>query len=253
MISKKDRIAYLSLRDPMDLRSNSGLQYYMNQTIERYCGTVDLYYPKGLCIIYLTKVFMKLHKWKTGRYTLFYNGKLAALLFGIYFTIYLARSRNKYDYIFISRGSGIIPYLVTKIPIIYCSDTTFSLMYGYYKSFSWITYRQFLSFDKVEQAAIRRSKLLFYPTCWAANSAIRDYKADKSKVFILPSGANIPKEILPSEEEIPKRKCSSPVNLLFIGKDWQGKGGEIASNALKLIKKKMCATTLTVIGCKPPT
>ena len=64
-------------------------------------------------------------------------------------------------------------------------------------------------------------------------------------------GANIdnpPEEFIIEE----KLKNTQVCNLLFLGVDWERKGGEIAFNTLKELNRKGVHTTLTVCGCIPP-
>jgi len=142
-----------------------------------------------------------------------------------------------------------INYLETNIPIIYLSDITFKLYNGYYPSnfdqqqIEWIS--------NIESTAISKASKVVYPSDWAAQSAIDDYDAEKDKVKVIPFGANL--EDPPSAEEVSfSRKNTSSCRLLFIGKDWDRKGGEIAFQTLISLHHMGVDTELIVLGSVPP-
>ena len=102
----------------------------------------------------------------------------------------------------------------------------------------------------IEQSAINKADLLLYPTIWAADSAITDYGADESKLKIVPFGANM--DQIPSKEMVNTKKKSDKCRLLFLGVDWERKGGEIAFETLIELGKMNVNAELTVCGCIPP-
>src|SRR5260370_37309453 len=98
--------------------------------------------------------------------------------------------------------------------------------------------------------AIKKASLLVYPSAWAAQSAIEDYHADKQKVHFMPFGANF--EAIPPREIAEKRKKSDRCKLLFVGTDWQRKGGDIAFETLLKLEEMGIQAVLIVCGCTPP-
>ncbi|NJL54830.1 glycosyltransferase family 4 protein [bacterium] len=89
-----------------------------------------------------------------------------------------------------------------------------------------------------------------YSSQWAADSAIRDYGADPSKVEVIPFGANLDEP--PSAEQVLSREPSSTCRLLFVGKDWQRKGGDIAVQTLIALNQMGIDTELTTVGTVLP-
>ena len=116
--------------------------------------------------------------------SMFYQSTLYSIFLGIYFTLRL--KFEKFDLIFISRSSIIIPFLKVHIPIIYTSDTTFNLMLDYYEHFTNITESQRTQGEFIEQTAISRSQLCIYPSVWAAKSAVQHYGGYPKTVAVDP-------------------------------------------------------------------
>jgi glycosyltransferase involved in cell wall biosynthesis len=142
-----------------------------------------------------------------------------------------------------------IAFLETSLPIIYLSDTTFKNMIDYHPSFSNLLSFSLREGNLIEQRAINKASQLIYPSEWAANSAIRDYGASPKKVHVV--------QISPSMDRIPhsyveKAYNKDSCNLLFVGRDWQRKGGDLAVAAREKLAESGLQTQLTIVGCQPP-
>jgi glycosyltransferase involved in cell wall biosynthesis len=98
--------------------------------------------------------------------------------------------------------------------------------------------------------AIRKASLLVYASGWAAQSAIDDYHADPQQVHVALMGANFDNP--PSKEIIEQKQKSQSCRLLFIGFDWQRKGGDIAFETLLKLEEEGIEAELIVCGCVPP-
>jgi glycosyltransferase involved in cell wall biosynthesis len=242
------KIAYLCQFDPLDKRTNSGTQWYMIKALRENGNEVYPIFQNDAISKFCMRVLYKFYRLRYKNASMFYHSTLLSIFYGIYFTLRL--KFKKFDLIFISRGSPIIPFLKVNIPIVYTSDATFHLMLNYYDGYANITKDQCNQGEYIEQTAISRSQLRIYPSVWAAKSAIHHYGANSQKVFVIPSGANFDKE-LPSPNALAKRLSSASCKILFVGRDWNVKGGEVALEAVNILNKGGIPTTLTVIGCKP--
>ncbi|MGP8022618.1 MAG: glycosyltransferase family 4 protein [Methanobacterium sp.] len=243
------KIAFLTATNPRDKKSRSGTLYYMGQALQKHCG--DVYYlgPLDTKMENLTKWFndisIKLFKKN-------YSYEHSILLSRSYARIIKHKLREEsFDLIFAPVASTEIVFLNTEIPIVYTSDSTFALNSDYYPDyFSKQIVLSKMEGDYIEKSAIRKADLILYPSSWAAHSAIKDYKSDKSKVYIIPFGANIDES--PSKKIIMDKKKSGNCKLLFLGVDWKRKGGEIAFETLLELETMGFIAELTVCGCIPP-
>ena len=91
-----------------------------------------------------------------------------------------------------------------------------------------------------------------YPSEWAANSAIYDYHALPEKIEIIPFGVNL--DDSPSLEQVFPNKRASPcrLRLLFVGRDWSRKGGDIAFQTLISLCDQGIDAELTMVGSVLP-
>jgi glycosyltransferase involved in cell wall biosynthesis len=158
-------------------------------------------------------------------------------------------ANDQFDIIFAPYGSRQIAFLETSIPIISLADATFQNLVDYYPDFSnlmWFSQREG---NLIEQRSISKSSHLIYPSEWAANSAIRDYGAPPDKVHIVHIGPCLDR--LPSAIA-DRANAKRGMNLLFVGRDWQRKGGDLAVAALEKLAQSGLKAQLTIVGCQPP-
>ncbi len=243
------KIAFLTATNARDKKSRSGTLYYMGQALQKHCG--DVYYlgPLNSKMKKLTRWFndisIKLFKKN-------YSYEHSILLSRSYARIIKHKLREEsFNIIFAPVASTELVFLNTEIPIVYTSDSTFALNSDYYPDyFSKQLVLSRIEGDYIEKSAIKKSDLILYPSSWAAQSAIMDYKSDKSKVHIIPFGANIDEP--PSKKIIKNKKKSGNCKLLFLGVDWKRKGGGIAFETLLELEKIGFIAELTVCGCIPP-
>jgi len=151
-----------------------------------------------------------------------------------------------------SPGSIPVARLHSDIPIVIYADATFAgLVESYYESVS--SDRDYLAKGhSLEKEALDRCALAIFASDWAAETATKFYGISPAKIEVIPFGANLEnqhseKEILSAIELRSRDLC----RLLFVGVDWERKGGVIAvAIADKLIERGI-KTKLTVVGCIP--
>lgn len=246
-IKNKLKIAFLTSADPKDKRSWSGLYYYMAKALKRYCGEVYFLGPVKIDSEVTKPLKMIADLFPDKRYN-YHHNSLSSIKYAEIFKQKL--DKQPFDIIFAPTASTEIAFLNTKIPIIYLSDTTFALIHNYYPEFSNLMDISIEEGNCIERLAIKKSKVVLYPTEWAANSAIKDYGADRNKIRVIPFGANL--DIAPQKEKIQNKRKSGTCRLLFVGVDWKRKGGEIAFETLLHLEKLGLKAELIVCGCKPP-
>jgi glycosyltransferase involved in cell wall biosynthesis len=242
------RIAYISLKDSGDRRSWSGTLYNMGRALERHCGDVvrigslEPFSVRGRRFVGNT-----IHR---------FSGQTLLYLYTTAISKRIARvvetqlCRQPFDVVFAPAASAILPHLRTSIPAVYLSDATVRLMLAYYSDFTGMLPSQIKVADGLERAAIKKASQLVYPSSWAGSSAINDYGAKPSKINIVPFGANLDNP--PSREEALRTATGNPCRLLFVGVEWQRKGGEIAFETLLGLERLGIPAELTIVGCAPP-
>ncbi len=101
------------------------------------------------------------------------------------------------------------------------------------------------------EKALKKASAVVSSSKWAAQSVVKDYNISPNKVHTVPFGANI--ERTPPEEIVERRKKSDCCRLLFIGANWQRKGGEIAFETLLKLEELGIRAELVICGSIPPT
>ncbi len=158
--------------------------------------------------------------------------------------------KNPCDVIFAPVASREVSLLDGKTPVIYMSDATPELIkdtYDLYQDES-----EFLVADQQEQAAISKATKMVYPSQWVADSAVNYYHADPQDIKVVPFGANVDPDVIPTVEQTLEKCNDRCCHLLFIGKDWERKGGYIAFETLKILNQMGIDSELTFLGCIPP-
>lgn len=225
-------IAFLSSLNPTDIHNWSGTLYYIYQSLQKehsitwvgqqqYAGVIEFHHSNyGVDAPFISEKYAPLF------------GKQLSDLFDY----------ECYDLI-ICRDYFFLAYLVTETPVIYIGDTTFRLFNQYMQ----IKDREFLRMaDDLEKRAIQKANHIVYSSEWAKISAVADYHADPEKVSVIEFGANI--DDVPSfQDYMPNTTC----NLLFIGKNWEMKGGEKLLDIYHEVKSRGIDCTLTIIGSTP--
>ena len=146
-----------------------------------------------------------------------------------------------------------IAYLQTDKPIVFWTDATFNGMINFYPEFTNLCDETIRNGRQMEQAALSNCRLAIYASDWAAKSALRNYDIDKKKIKVVPFGANLERE--PHPEEIQNAiasRGSGPCKLLFVGVDWNRKGGETALTVTSTLNQRGVPAELHVVGCEPP-
>jgi glycosyltransferase involved in cell wall biosynthesis len=244
-------IAFLTSEDPRDRRSFSGTHYYMAKALAQYCGKVTLLGPVNPYQIFLGKVLNKVSRllFNTA-YIYEFNVSLARK----YARIFQKKlSAGQFDVIFASRATAEIAFLEAGPPIVFLHDSTVALrvrhfsIIGQHPHFSPRAWREA---NLLESLAISKSRLAVYSSQWAARSAIQDYHADPGKVHVIPFGANL--DETPSREAILAKKQADRCRMLFLGVEWDRKGGDIAFETLAQLDELKLPAQLTVCGCVPP-
>ncbi|MBS1537139.1 MAG: glycosyltransferase family 4 protein [Bacteroidetes bacterium] len=243
-------IGFLTSGDTKNKRAWSGTSYYIAKQLEKHFGNVIHLGPMKGNPMLIGKVGNKiLEKLTTKRYNFVHNFSLARK----YAKFFQPKIDNgNFDIIVGAASSTELSLLKTDIPIISINDLTSHLAQEYYPEYSKLTSNSKRVHHKIEQLSLAKSKLILYSSEWAANSAREHYKLPKSIIESIPFGANIDDEDIPDFSIIQQKKQSKVCNLLFVGVDWERKGGRIAYETMLRLLSHSVESTLTVCGCIPP-
>ena len=243
------KIAYLFHKDAASPAVQSNRPASILANLENQGVAVERFFP--LQADFSRSLFLQKIAWRLmGKY---YRGdRDEAYLRQFAASFRRAAQGRPFDFIF-SPGSEVITYLESDRPITFCADATFANLLDYYWDFTDLP-RKYLEKGHIqEKEALARAALAIYPSEWAAQSAIRDYGIAPDRVAVIPFGANFgswnTKEII--WPVIEQRTLENP-RLLFIGKHWQRKGGDIVVETARILRKRGIPVQVDVVGCQIP-
>jgi glycosyltransferase involved in cell wall biosynthesis len=249
MPNKPIHIAFISALDAKNKKSWSGIPYYMARALEKQSAKVSYLGPANpILALFFGKAISFLAQKILGKRFDYIHSKRISKAYSKIFSSKLRE--NDYNVIVAPAASSCIANLKTDIPIIYTSDCTFNNVLNYYPAYTDLTKASTKQGLEIEKKTIEKSAIVTFPSAWAANSAIKDYNKDLSKVHVFPYGANIDKA--PEKEKVLSKKKGKTCRLLFLGVMWERKGGNIAFDTLKELINAGIEAELTVCGCVPP-
>lgn len=101
--------------------------------------------------------------------------------------------------------------------------------------------------DVTEREALEAARLAIYSSRFMAERAEADFGDLGGKALSVPFGVNF--DGLP---DTPAAKPPmAPLNLLFVGKNWDRKGGAVALEALRALRADGIEARLSIVGCDP--
>jgi glycosyltransferase involved in cell wall biosynthesis len=222
----------------------------MLRALEKYCGDVVPLGPAGRGYYFAGKVCRQALR-LIGQNVDYKRTVALSRAFARIFERKLARGH--FDVIFAPIASVEIAFLETDLPIVRFEDVTARLFQNYAANLEGLSAWSLRQCEVIETRALERADQLVYPSQWAAQSAIVDYGMPETKIRIIPMGANL--DEIPEREQILTLRNIGPganCRLLFIGVDWNRKGGDIALATLQELRRRGVNASLTIVGCRPP-
>lgn len=242
------KIAFATTFDAQDMRRGSGTFYFMSQEIARqghtvhYVGPVTFRYPR------VSRLMRRLHEWWGKRYVAFldpYVGQLTGRSIAAKLAIL------DYD-LLLTNDPAICAFTPTNKPVVLYTDVMLTHNYSEAKlPNARLSNMSFLSLGlarKTLRAALQRARLCVFPVQWVADEAAH-YGADPAKVRLIPFGANV----LDPGRSLTESRTLRPnqVDLLFVGKDWARKGGDMAVQTTLELRRQGVQATLHCVGSRP--
>jgi glycosyltransferase involved in cell wall biosynthesis len=241
------RIGFVSMENASDATSWSGIPFQILEHLRAQGIDVEVLSPLDSKIKYAAvpaKAFARL------------RGETLSL---IHFPIVLRSYARQIESILrshpvdvvVSTSTVPITFLQCRQPIVAWTDAVFHAMRSYYgDAFSNLTRGAIERGEAQEQTALRRCSIAAYASTWAVNAAGRI--TDASKLRLLPFGSSLP--VRHSAEDVATMAKKKRANgrqrceLLFVGVDWDRKGGDVAVETARLLNDAGIETALRVVG-----
>ena len=237
------RIAFISSSDPTDVRSFSGTPFHMVRALKVHFPELDVVkqsraswaYRFDRAVWHLTRrrvnpyYWPRLNRWFAKRLARRWSGQ-RVLVIGVV-------------------NAALVSELASQVPVLNVTDATFALMRPFYTLFEELSARTAAAAEEMERRSIQLSVHNSFSSKWAANSAIRDYGADRNEVSVIPWGCNI--DDVPSSEVRPANKRGETCRLLFIGIHWHRKGGDLVLATGEILAARGVPVNIDIVGSAP--
>jgi glycosyltransferase involved in cell wall biosynthesis len=167
------------------------------------------------------------------------------------YSLFLHRELKAFDpdIVFAVVASPMIARLKSVAPIVHFSDSTYASLLNYYPGCTGLSRRTIRQGNLMESRALQNATIILFPSQWATDSAINDYKIDPAKIHTVPIGANF---YAVEPTSFVSSNWSDVCRLLFVGVDWERKGGDVARAVLVELLNRGVRAELHVVGCNPP-
>jgi glycosyltransferase involved in cell wall biosynthesis len=244
------KLAYASTFDSRDILNWSGTPFHMSKAFSEagmrvdYIGSLKRQLPPGFKLKQFWKKLASSQR-ESPRFNVVaaqhYSEQVAQRLAGMQTDVVVSPLINP------------IAYLDCKQPVVLWTDAVYAGVLGFYPVFANHSASSIEHGNKITAACLERASLAIFSSDWAARSAIELYGADKDKVKVVPFGANI--ECHHTVDDIKamlKKRSRDTLKLLFVGKHWGRKGGDIVFNVTNALHAAGQKVELNFVGCQPP-
>ncbi|MCP4641579.1 MAG: glycosyltransferase family 4 protein [bacterium] len=96
-----------------------------------------------------------------------------------------------------------------------------------------------------QQEVFDACRCVFTFSRWAAQSVIEDYGVPEDRVCVLGCGANF-------QEDPPRHGPYDGRTILFVGRDWERKGGPVLLESFRIVRQSLPDARLIIVGRPPP-
>lgn len=241
-ISSRPTIGFLSQFDPKDRKASSGTAYKMAEQLSeigelKWIPIKLSSMGRNLCRVqnYANK---------------FFNKKLMVRMttFGSRYSYQPIEPKMVEDCDVIAAFfcSDVLANVSTSKPIIYFTDATFPAMLDYYPDFSNIFQFNRIQGIEIEKRAIEKATYSVFCSDWAKESAIKELDGQPEKMKVLELGPNIDEKDIVSQTRT--FSMGQTLHLLFLGVNWERKGGQKAIEACQWLIEHGMDIRLSIVG-----
>jgi len=152
----------------------------------------------------------------------------------------------------LATGVPVHSYLPADIPVFAYLDATKRSWLSAYFGLETLCARSRRQVDEADRASLMNNTLSFFSSDWAQAEAARDYGVPAAQMAVVPFGANL--AAAPARADVESwiaTRSRDPLHLLFLGKEWDRKGGPEALALVRALRARGLAATLEIVGCTP--
>jgi glycosyltransferase involved in cell wall biosynthesis len=249
-LDERLRIGLVSVQDASDIRTFSGITFHVLEELRTQGVDVEVISPLRRTFRYVlapAAILARIRK----RGSSLEHFRFALRSYARQIDHHLRR--RPVDVVF-ATSSIPITLLRPPLPVVFWSGSLYHQMDDYYgAAFGNPTPSARRRGRRQEEEALARATYAIYASRWAANAASQ--LTDPAKISVLHWGAGVKVQHTCQEvlEWAKQKRAQRPnrCDLLFIGLDWERKGGALAVETALWLNNHGVRTTLRVAGCRP--
>jgi len=243
----KKKILYITRLDPHNLKSWSGVTYYILECLEKNFNVITIGpLSNRVRILYVLKRFIfSLFKMK-------FDIDRPILVSKDFANQINKRIKNIYYDAILTSESYLMTFVKTNKPIFIYTDFTFPTYYSHYFSDNKIHRQTINDGNYCEKITLKKSKKIILTSKFAINDAKKKYNIESNKFCYLPFGPSF--NLIPKRNDLNKIILKKDLNLcklISIGVHWDRKGMDKAVQLVDYMNNLGQRTKLYIVGAKP--
>ncbi len=232
------RIAYISLATPFSRSSWSGIPWYSHREVLRRFPDTHVVETPSL-------------DWITTRAAMLERVGFAVRrrhVVAQHYSKVIDRQLQKLqpDAIVAVAAAHKIAYIDPKWPIVYAADAMYATVIAHYRKYHSLHQRARNQGETVQRALLERIDRALLCSQWAVDAACQTYGMQPAMFRAVPMGANL--DIDPGFHQ---PTLDGPLRLLFVGYDWERKGGPLLLEVWRELRRRTGDTELHIVGARP--
>ncbi|MGD1901905.1 MAG: glycosyltransferase family 4 protein [Geitlerinemataceae cyanobacterium] len=157
---------------------------------------------------------------------------------------------DRYDAI-VTPDPNLISHLKTDLPLFFWADTAYATLLDEYPGFRDLTARSRRNLLDLDRRAMQRCGKIFLASDWAIAGAMAVHGWPRDRFECIELGANFEPDDPATVEPTIAARDRDTCRLLFVGTDWQRKGGDRAVALVDELRDRLVPASLAVVGATP--
>jgi len=158
---------------------------------------------------------------------------------------------HKPDLVFSAGTPFALAYLPAEVPTAFWGDALMSQLVDFYWPSAKLHANIIQAGIQLDKLSIERGRACIFSSQWAADAARQFVPEASDRIFVVPFGANSVSDPPPKGPKSLPVNPSQAVEVIFIGKEWDRKGGQDAVDALSILKSEGYNVRLSIVGATP--
>lgn len=232
------RIAYISVQSPFSRQSWSGIPWYSHREIlRRFPDTHVIETPRTDWAIHHSSnaerlgINVRRRPWVARHLSRLVDREL---------------DRLQPDVVVAVAAAHKIAYIDPKWPLIYAADAMYGTVIDYYHKYAALGAGARAQGHQLQAAMLERADRLLLSSQWAIDTAKVRYALEDRRFQLVPMGANLDEDPGYRPPDIDR-----PLSLLFVGYDWERKGGDLAMEAWRILRERTGNAEFHIVGARP--